>query len=82
MAALSPCCCMQAFSSYGKCSLFFIVAHRLLTAVASLVAEHGLWAHRLQSLWPTGLAALQHVKSTQSRDQSPVSCTGRQILNH
>ena len=80
MAALSPCCC-KAFSSYGKCGLF-IVAHRLLTAVASLVVEHGLWAHRLQSLWPTGLAALQHVKSTQSRDQTPVSCTGKQILNH
>ena len=28
--------------------LLFIAVHKLLTVAASLVAEHGLWAHGLQ----------------------------------
>ena len=35
-------CCMWAFSSSGKQGLLFPVVCRLLTAGASLVAEHGL----------------------------------------
>ena len=35
-------CCPQAFSSCGERGLLFVVVHRLLIAVASLVAEHGL----------------------------------------
>ena len=35
-------CYTQAFSSWGKWRLFFIAVHRLLIAVASLVAEHRL----------------------------------------
>ena len=35
-------CCVQAFSSCGKRGLFFIAVRRLLIAVVSLVAEHGL----------------------------------------
>ena len=31
-----------AFSSWGEQGLLFIAVHRLLIAVASLVAEHGL----------------------------------------
>ena len=34
--------CARAFSSCGKRGLLFIAVSRLLTAVASLVAEHGL----------------------------------------
>ena len=48
--------------------------HRLLTVVASLVAEHMLKAH--------GLVALRHVDSSQTRDQTSVPRTGRQILIH
>ena len=33
---------MRAFSSYGERELLFVVVHRLLIAVASLVAENGL----------------------------------------
>ena len=33
---------MQAFSSCGEWGLHFVAVHRLLVAVASLVAEHGL----------------------------------------
>ena len=41
LAALGLRCCAQAFSSCGEQGLLFI-ASRLLIAVASLVAEHGL----------------------------------------
>ena len=36
------------FSSCGEQGLLFVVVCGLFTAVASLVAEHGLVAHRLQ----------------------------------
>ena len=39
---LGLCCCTRAFSSCGEWGLLFIVVRRLLTVVASLVAEHGL----------------------------------------
>ena len=42
LSALGLRCCAQAFSSYGERGLFFIAMCGLLTAVASLVAEHGL----------------------------------------
>ena len=42
LAALGLHCCAQAFSSCGERALLFIVVHRLLVAVASLVVEHGL----------------------------------------
>ena len=42
LAALSLCCCAQAFSSCGEQGLSLVAAHRLLTAVASLVADHRL----------------------------------------
>ena len=42
MAALGLCCCVQASSSYGEWGLVFVAVRRLLIAVASLVAEHGL----------------------------------------
>ena len=42
MAALGLCCCTWAFSSCGERGLLFVVVCRLLIAVASLVAEHGL----------------------------------------
>ena len=42
LAALGLRCCAQAFSSCGEWGLLFVAVHGLLTAVASLVAEHGL----------------------------------------
>ena len=42
LAALGLRCCMQAFSSCGERGLLFVEVCRLLIAVASLVAEHGL----------------------------------------
>ena len=42
MAALGLRCCMPAFFSCAEWGLLFVVVRGLLTAVASLVAEHGL----------------------------------------
>ena len=41
LAAIGLPCCAWAFCSCGEWGLFFVVVHRLLIAVASLV-EHGL----------------------------------------
>ena len=42
LAALGLRCCTRAFSSCGERGLLFVAVCRLLIAVASLVAEHGL----------------------------------------
>ena len=42
LAVLGLRCCARAFSSCGEQGLLFVVVRRLLIAVASLVAEHGL----------------------------------------
>ena len=51
------CCCAWAFSSCGERGVLFIAVRGLLTAVASLVVEHGLQALGLQQLWLTGSRA-------------------------
>ena len=42
MATLGLRCYARAFSSCGERGLLFVVVRRLIIAVASLVAEHGL----------------------------------------
>ena len=42
LAALGLRCCKRAFSSCVEWGLLFVVVHRLLIAVASLVVQHGL----------------------------------------
>ena len=42
LAALGLCCYLSAFSSCGEQGLLFVAVCGLLTAMASLVAEHGL----------------------------------------
>ena len=68
--------------------LLFVVVHGLLTAAASLVAEHRLQACQLQELqltgsrawapqlWHNALVALRQVESSQTRDCVCVPCTG------
>ena len=48
-AALGLCCCARALSSCGEQGLLFVAVRGLLTAVASLVVEHGLQARGLSS---------------------------------
>ena len=42
-------CCVRPFSSCGQRGLLFVAVLGLLIAVASLVAEHRLWARGLSS---------------------------------
>ena len=53
-----------------------------LLVVASLVAEHRLYAHGLQLLWHVGLVALWHVWSSWTRNRTCIPFIGRQTLNH
>ena len=48
LVVLGLSCCVWAFSSCGERGLLFIAVRRLLIAVASLVAEHQLYARGLQ----------------------------------
>ena len=82
MAALGLCCCMLAFSSFCK---------RELLSRCGVQASHcggfsSRRAHALEcGLLPLrcmGLVVQQHVEFSQTRGQTHVTCTGRQILNH
>ena len=54
-------------------------AHWPLIAVASMLQ---IFRAQAQYLRCTGLIALEHVETSQTRDQTQVSCIGRQILYH
>ena len=70
------------FSSCCEWGLLFFAVCRLLIAVASvLLWSTGSRARGLQYLWHMGLVALQRVASSQTRNQTCVSCVGRRILN-
>ena len=76
----------------GGCSL--AVVCRRLTSLASLVGEYGpygTWAsvvatHGLQGASSVvvvhRLSCSRHVGSSQTKDQTSISCIGRWILNH
>ena len=46
--------------SCGERGLLFVAVRRLLIAMASLVAEHGLWVRGLQQLWHVGSVVVAH----------------------
>ena len=48
---------MWVFSSCGEPRLLFVAVCGLLIVVASLVAEHRLWAHGHQKWWLAGSGA-------------------------
>ena len=75
-------CCTLAFSFCREWELLFVVVLWFLIAVASLVAEHGLWGSWASAVGAQGLVALWHVGSSQSRVQTCVPCIGRWILHH
>ena len=89
LAALELHCCTWAFSSCGERRLLFIVVWRFVMAVGlpcweawaldtwALVVE----AWQAQQLQCTGLAALQHVGSSWTKDQTCVLCTGSGLSN-
>ena len=81
-------CCCTDFSLISEIGGYSTVAvPRLLTAVASLVAEQSLGCEgfRICGSWAlehTGLVALQDGGSSQTRDLSGLSCIGRQFPSH
>ena len=68
MAAWAVSICGRA----GGGGAALVVVRSLVTAVASLVLEHGL-----QWLWHMNLVALQHVGSLRISDGTHISCTNR-----
>ena len=65
-------CCVQAFSSCSEQRLFFVVMHRFLIVVASLVGD-GTLGRMGSVVLHTVLAAPQHVESSWTRDPTPKS---------
>ena len=82
MAVLGLRFCARAFSSYGKWGPLFIAVRRLLTIVASPVAEHRLQTRRLSNCGSRAQLLRGMWESSQTRARTHVPCIGRQILNH
>ena len=60
-AALGLRCCKGFFLvTVSRGAILLVAVHGLHIAVASLVAEHGLLAHRLQELWHAGSVLVVH----------------------
>ena len=72
-AASAVCGLLIAAASSAQASL---VVARVLSSSGSRALEHSL------SSWRVDLVAPWPVRSSQIRDQSPVSCIGKQILIH
>ena len=76
-------CCMPGFSSCGEagqlssCSAWAFALWWLLFFWSTSSTDNGL-----QYSWFMGLVAPWHVESSQTRDQTHVSCIGKQIPNH
>ena len=81
---------MRSLSCCGEWGLLFIAVRGLLIAVASPVAEslisrpvgfssYNMWAQLLGCM---GLVSPWHVGSSQTSNQTHVSCIGRRILIH
>ena len=63
----------RLFSSCSERGCSLVAACGLLIALTSLLAEHRLQACGLQESWCRGLAAPQHVGSSQTRNPAHVS---------
>ena len=85
------------FNFFGCVGSSFLCEGFLQLRQAGATLHRGAWAShygglsccgaqapdaQAQQLWLTGLVALRHVGSSQTRARTRVLCTGRQILNH
>ena len=92
LAALGLHCCIWAFCSCGKrgllsslwCTGFSLRWLLLWSSGCSMLQQLRLSGFRAQAqqLQHMGLAALWHVRSSQTRDRPRVPCIARQILTH
>ena len=81
MAVLDLCCCAWAFSSRGNSFLRMgFPLWRLLWLWITGFSSHSSWSleHRFNSC--KDLVAPRHVGTSQIRNQTPISCIGRQII--
>ena len=65
-----------------QCTGFSLQWLLLFQSMGSRHTSFSSCGTRAQVLWLTGLVALQHVGSSQTRHRTRVPCIGRQILNH
>ena len=80
-------CCLFIYLWLGwvfiaVCRLSPVVTSRLLIAVASLIAEHGLEGTQASVVAAQRLSSPVLVGSSQARNQTHMLCIGRWILNH
>ena len=80
LAVLGLRFCVRASSSCGKRGPLFIAVRGPHYRGLSLWSTGS--RAQAQQLWLTGLAALWHVGSSQTRARTRVPCISRQILNH
>ena len=74
-------CCSWAFCGCGKWGLLFVVMLGLLAVMASLLQSTS--SRRADSeVAALRRSCLRHVESFQTRDQTHVLCSGRQIPIH
>ena len=81
LAVLDLPCCRSVLVAESR-GYSLAEALGLLTAAASLVAEHGLSGAQASVVPVHELSRPWHVKSSWTRDRTHVPCIGRWILNH
>ena len=72
LVVLDLLCCVWTFSSCGEQGLLSSCGAQASYCSGFSIAKHRLLVSALQQSWPTGLVALQHVGSCQTRDQTSV----------
>ena len=73
--------CYMGFSLVAASCSYSSCGAQTLIAMASLVVEHRLWSTR-STVVLHGPMAPWHVRSSQMKDRTHISCSGRQILYH
>ena len=82
LAVLGLRCCQHTFSSCSEQGLLSSSGAWVSHCTGFFCFRAQTLDHRLQQLWCTGLVAPRHVEFSQTKDQTHVLCTGRQIFNH
>ena len=79
---LGLCCCVGFLLVTVGGSYSLAVVCKLLIAMTSLAAEHGLQGTGASVVVCKGSVALQHLDSSQTRDRTHVPCIDRWIPIH
>ena len=89
LAVLGLCCCIWASAAASEgatlqlqCAGFSLQRLLLLQSTGSRHTGFHSCCTWVQQLWPMGVVTSPHVGCSRIRDQTHVSCIGRQILYH